>query len=352
MIADSAAVVKSEAAAWAARAGDLAAWAWRVLVNRTDAWGGYWRLDQPDGTHGKAKQWTKPRESQRGLRFLEGDDLARHFRGQCLADLVGLHTTSPANRCRWGVIDIDHHGPDSPDPALNERAALGWWQRLGALGLGPLLLDSDGKGGYHLWVVFAQPVPSWRVYWLLHNLTAGFAACGLTAAPEHFPKQPFLQKIPYGNWVRLPGRHHTKPHWTKVFDGGAWQAGDAAIDLLLATEGVSPELIPDALASPPPAKTPARRRPSHRLSSQSSDKGIAAYLAKVPHLAEGQGRHRNAYTAAAFLLRDKGLSEEQALPWLIDWDLGNCPPLGEDELRKQMACALKYGQHPIAGGVA
>jgi hypothetical protein len=45
--------------------------------------------------------------------------------------------------------------------------------------------------------------------------------------------------------MRLPGRHHSRDYWSRVWDGTNWLAGHAAIDFVLALRGDSPDLVPD-----------------------------------------------------------------------------------------------------------
>src|SRR5262249_4516852 len=153
-------------------------------------------------------------------------------------DLIGLHSTAPGNTCRWGALDIDRHGDGGPAPETTLAAALHWFDRLCRLGFRPLLTESNGRGGYHLRVIFLGPVPSPPVFAFMRRLVADHAALGLTAPPETFPKQPTVappgQNGQYGNWLRLPGQHHTHDHWSLVWDGGRWLEGHAAIDRILA----------------------------------------------------------------------------------------------------------------------
>src|SRR5262249_826618 len=116
--------------AWTARAEELARWAWGLLVNRRDCWGRYGR---------------GPRTAKGGL---TRDVLRLPFRRGLRNDRVGLHSTAPDDTCRWAAIDIDAHPGDLVNPAANLTAALTWYSRLAALGLRPLLTDSNGGGGY------------------------------------------------------------------------------------------------------------------------------------------------------------------------------------------------------------
>ena len=66
---------------------------------------------------------------------------------------------------------------------------------------------------------------------------------------EQFPKQSVLtEHVRYGNWLRLPGRHHTRDHWARAWDGSRWLAGAACCEYLLAHDGDEPALIPADVA--------------------------------------------------------------------------------------------------------
>jgi hypothetical protein len=127
-----------------------------------------------DGTTGRlGPQTTQRLPSRRGREFLTEAMLARHFAGSRRGDIVGLHTTSTDNKSRWGAFEVHWHGPTSPAPAVNLAAALAWYGLLRQLGFLPLLTGSNGQGGYHLLVLFGEPVPPAKV-----------TAAGITARNE------------------------------------------------------------------------------------------------------------------------------------------------------------------------
>jgi hypothetical protein len=330
---------RDKAAAWAIRAGELAEWAWGRMVNRADVWGRY----------GDAGTYTAPRKSLRGLVYLTEADVARHFRAAGRDDILGVHTTSPDNLSRWSAVDIDQHGPGGNDPAANLAAALAWHQRARALGFCPILTTSNGAGGSHLRVIFHEPVPTPRAFAFARWLVRDHARPGLPAPPETFPKQPEIKPGGCGNWLRLPGRHHKRDHWSQVWGGGRWLDGAAAVAWLLSVEGDSPGLIPrEAEQRPETARGPRpyfRPRPSGNLSDR-----VAAYLRRLPNLGEGQGRDDIGYRFACFLVRDLALGDEAAREWLRRWDAGNRPPKGEAEVAKWIASARQYGQRPVGCG--
>ena len=67
---------------------------------------------------------------------------------------------------------------------------------------------------------------------------------GLNEQPETFPKQPEIPTGKFGNWIRLPGRHHTRDHWSKVWDGRNWLEGIDAVEWILQIKGTSADMIP------------------------------------------------------------------------------------------------------------
>jgi hypothetical protein len=342
--------------AWAERSRELAGWTWTRLVNRHDAWGGYRPLHLRDENIPNGKIWTKPAKSERGQKVLTEEILARHFAGRDVGHLIGLHSTSPENTSRWAAVDIDHHSDQSTDPRTNQAAALGWYQKLAALGFAPLLTDSNGEGGFHLLAIFAEPIATKRVLAFVRWLVSDHGQYGLPSPPETYPKQARIKPGRYGNRLRLPGRHHTKDHWSRVWNGQRWLEGGAAIDRLIVVEGASQELIPLAARAFLPPEPARQVVPQFRPVRPVTDglhgltRRIQAYVARLPNLCEGQGRDDIAYRLAAFLVRDLELSDDSALPWLRQWDAGNQPPKGDARLREIIQSAHTYGTRAYGCG--
>lgn len=227
---------------WRSRAHELGHWAMRTMVNRTDVWGRYLQLEQrkigPDGVPHNAI--TAPFKQERGKVFLQESSLVKHFQAKKDGVSLGLHAMSAQRSSRWMAVDIDLHDvlDDSVTPEGNFAAALHWWNELRALGLDPLLMDSNGRGGFHLLVLFAQPMTTESVYHYLKGLVADYERRGLDSMPETFPKQ--FKTGHYGSWLRLPGRHHSRPHYSRVWNDDPsedepWLEGHAAIDRILET---------------------------------------------------------------------------------------------------------------------
>jgi hypothetical protein len=337
---------------WQARAVVLADWTLARLTNRTDCWGGYRPLAErgreytrSDGSKSNlSNSTTRKGKLTRGL-------LIRHYRGATPEHVLGLHSTSPDNTCLTGALDIDRHDNSPIAAEVTEAAALAWFHKLQTLGFCPLLTDSNGRGGFHLRALFCEPVPSAKVYAFLRWLVADHASYGLTAPPETFPKQPRLAEGRFGNWLRLPGRHHTREHWARVWDGSSWLDGAAAVEHLLALRGNSPLLIPTIAESPSPNRRMHRPTILPRFEGDALGQRVAAYLSRLPNLSEGQGRDDLAYQFAAFLVRDLSLTDDVALGWLERWDAGNSPPKGSDRLRDVIASAHAYGHRAYGSGL-
>jgi hypothetical protein len=222
---------------WCDRAVELAEWVMTHLVNRTDVWGRYVRRKGDDTT----QVVTVPFRDERGKTFLDLDSLRKHFRTRQPSGQLGLHSASSDLTSRWLAIDVDRHDPDdewSVTPEGNLAAVRGWRDVLVAQGLDPLLMDSNGIGGFHLLVVFAEPMSTASVHLFGSRLIADYERRGLDHKPEVFPDKPAWDH--YGDWLRLPGRHHSRPHYTRVWNDEPyteepWLVGHEAIDRLLAT---------------------------------------------------------------------------------------------------------------------
>ncbi|MEM6474147.1 MAG: hypothetical protein AAF802_31710 [Planctomycetota bacterium] len=226
---------------WRARAKELASWTAQSLVNRTDVWGRYLSKRSRHENMGRRNHAvTVPFREERGKVFLGEDSLEKHFKTRDVGGVLGLHSSGSDLTSRWFAVDIDLHDDDdlSVSPEGNFAAAKSWHQALAQAGFDPLLLDSNGRGGFHLLIVLESPMSTASVHQFAVHLTADWAKRGLDTAPEVFPGQTKWDH--YGSWLRLFGRHHTHDHYTRVFDDEPWAdppwlEGHEAIDRILAT---------------------------------------------------------------------------------------------------------------------
>ena len=242
---------------WRERATELAEWTLLRLVNRTDVWGRYLKKRHRTNKAGeKNNAITAPFSSERGKVFLGLSSLEKHFKTRDGGGVLGIHSASRDGSSRWLGIDIDLHDDDdlSVTREGNFVAARGWWQQLVDAGFDPLMMDSNGRGGYHIWVVFEHPMITKTVRRFATDLVANYSVRGLDASPDLFPKT--YREGHYGSWLRLPGRHHSHLHYHRVWndelwdEDNRWLEGHEAIDRLLRTRPAPNEVCRKAGLEP------------------------------------------------------------------------------------------------------
>jgi len=289
-----------------------------LLVNRADAYGAY---------HGSGEAYT-------AKQTLTADVLRQHFRGH---RSVGLHLISKANTCRFCAFDVDaHHGEN---PVENEKIARSIVEQLSALGYEPILLDSDGRGGFHVLVIFEAPAPSRDVHALGHDV----APDGV----EFFPKQDEVNdSTPLGSWLRLPGRHPARDHWTRAIVNGKSLNWEDTAEFL--TDPPTSPLPPRASGTSPvagdkPTSTPTARTPGNRRSA-----------AKVAEAAEIPKGYRNdALASLAGSFRRPGMTEKEIGVALLAVNAGRCrPPLPDGDVLRIAASVAGYAADDVMEIVA
>ena len=215
---------------WKRYSGALSEWAWSRLVNRHDAWGGYRKL-----SNGSIKTYTDKRPVTKPA-------LVDHFRGVLVR---GLHSISLEGTCKWLGLDIDAHGQKTEEQiAVNEAFAVERFNYLRAAGFNPLL-ESNKRGGYHLWLFFSKTITSEAAYRVSSALQSTWPG-DEKELPEQRPDRADrnTDKGFGGSGLRIPGRHHTRDEWAKVFDGSTWLEGAAACRYILSLNGDDPERLP------------------------------------------------------------------------------------------------------------
>lgn len=338
--------VAAERAGFRQHAAALARWTFDHLTVRTDVWGGYWPLHLREN---RAKVRTCPPVKLRGARSLTADVLQRHFEGNDVGDIVGLHSTSRNNECRAGAFDGDSHGDDVDLVALSTGATL-LCEWLAESGVAPLLVDSDGVGGWHIRFYFDRLVPAADLHRWLHEFALRCErACGIR--PECYPKQGTLPPGGFGNWLRLPGLHHTRDHVSAVCrPGEPWSlGGDAAETILHRWPATPADVVPPLSAWPQPEHVPATGTPVVSLEDVPRDRArvIAAYCRKLPHGAAGTCRSDRLFSLARFLRHAMQCTSVEALPILHGWNGGNTPPLPTEKVTATWENAARYADRPV-----
>ncbi len=254
---------------WQRYADKLAEWAMERLVNRRDVWSQYTLKD------GEVRVVMLPIKERRkaGTDMVTLKKLTRHFAGKAVSHLIGLHSISDHRTAKWFTIDIDLHDKtvvNADEIAwANFAAAREWSKRLRNDGFDPILMDSDGAGGFHVWVLLDKEYPLADVYDYVNGVRSDWENFGLPRKPEVFPPKREVEDddLPYA--LRLPGRHHTRLHFTRVWNFDSigendWLDGGEAIEALLAAD---PKPLPKTkrkrkvVAAPRKAKpkAPARK---------------------------------------------------------------------------------------------
>ncbi|WP_353268639.1 hypothetical protein [Gemmatimonas sp.] len=298
----------------------------RHLVNRRDVWGAYKRPEHRASN--TQHTYTAPAVAKRGAVTLDDWRLERHVRGMSVGDVVGVHSTSADDTSRFLAFDLDAHG--QPERAYLDRLTLAacWLAtQLDNAGAVPLIEDSNGAGGYHVWIYFPDPMPTAQVYaWA--DALAERARLDFGVAVETYPKQSSARGA-YGNWLRLPGRHHTRAHWSRVARvNGEWQSGADAVRTLLEWPATAVAVVPPLSAWPLRSTgittgSTASAIPTDRAPI------IRAYLRKLPHGNAGTERSNKLFALARFLRYGMRCTDAEALPILRAWNRGNAPPLDE-----------------------
>jgi hypothetical protein len=223
---------------WHCRAAELARWVLVRVVNRTDRRGGYYKDND-----GKTRQVTYPSKGPRP-NTVTTHLLTGHFRATETRHVIGFHALGSDSHGKWVGIDIDNHD-DKGDPKANQKFALAIYACLVELGFRPLLYESNGKGGYHLVVLFSTPVLGRILYQFARWLVREHQEHGFEKPPETFPKQEELgEGKEWGSWLRVVGRHHTYDIWPRVWNGAEWIVGETAVGHVLSLTGDNPDLIP------------------------------------------------------------------------------------------------------------
>jgi hypothetical protein len=227
---------------WLHYADRLAEWTMDHLVNRRDVWSQY------IVKNGEVSVVMLPVKERRksGAEMVTMNKLRRHYSGRAISHLIGLHSISDHSTCKWFAIDIDLHDENVSNAdeiaAANFAAALEWSEKLRSQGMDPILIDSNGVGGYHIWTLLDKEYLLEDTYNFADALRSNWEELNLPRKPEIFPPKPHVEKddLPYG--LRLPGRHHYRPYYSRIYNFDAlegeneWLEGGEAIEIMLATK--------------------------------------------------------------------------------------------------------------------
>jgi hypothetical protein len=186
-----------------------------------------------------------PERRKLGTDMVTLTKLHRHFCGRSPAHLIGLHSISDHSTCKWFAVDIDLHDESLPGAdemaEANFAAAMEWAERLREMGMDPMVMDSNGVGGYHVWVLLDKEYPLADTFDFADNLRSNWEELRLPRKPEIFPPKRAVEPDDLPYTLRTPGRHHTRHHYTRIWNFDAsdseneWLEGGDAIEAMMAT---------------------------------------------------------------------------------------------------------------------
>ena len=211
--------------AWQSYCRELAAWAWERLAIKRDRHGKY-------SADGNAAWSSSP---------VTREILATHFAGVVT---IGLGATSLEDQCISVAWDFDNH-VDDVATSKNLAYAIVIANRLFGMGFRAIIVeDSDGKGSIHVWLLFSSPIPAATAHRFATSIARDYARHGLKKI-ECFPKNSTVQHTDAkcGHYLRIPGKHHKRDHWSRFWRNGEWLSQENSVRLLLSLTGDDPVLL-------------------------------------------------------------------------------------------------------------
>jgi hypothetical protein len=119
------------------------------------------------------------------------DLIEQHLNGEpCL----GAHPISLENQCKWIGWDLD----------TKEKADVVYSRAIKRYPKTAVLLNSTGGRGYHIRIFFNRSIPAEDANRLARELVEGIEGV------EYYPKQAWISKRGFGNFMRLPLGKHQK----------------------------------------------------------------------------------------------------------------------------------------------
>ena len=307
----------------------LAQWTSDCLINRRDVYGLY--LPTGQALTGPPANNTPRPDRQHEINLLDSQ-LTAHFSG---GDILGVHAIGLDDCCMWAAWDVDAHS-DADNPEQNWRDVLTICERLEARSFRPLVTASNGRGGYHVRVIFAEPQPAAATYHFAREILGELNH-------EAFPKSESYAGTTGqcgGGYLRLPGKHHKRDYWSACWDGSRWLDWADSVDWICSFRGDD-----ITLPEPPPKPEPQPQPVQLFDNSGDIDKRVRAYVDTVGNVTEGS-RNTEAFTLAGKLRASFDLGEDQLRRYVSEWNQGNAPPLPQAELLDVIESSRVNGKQP------
>ena len=267
---------------------------------------------------------------------------------RCDAAEQGSLTTDQDILCRrWILIDVDPVRASSISSSDEEKShaedvALTAYQHLKDLGWPrPIVVDSGN--GWHLYFRVDLPVDDGDlVKHVLHALAERFDTDRAKIDTSVFNPSR-ISKLP-GTKSRKGDDIAARPHrWSRIFN---------TPDVVLPVSREQLEAVAAEHRNKQPSKAGPPKGQGLRLNAKtiSTGKGKSvidrarAYLLTMPSAVAGQNGHGATYNAACRLVKGFALSNDEALPLLLEWNERCSPPWTEAELRHKLESAQQSGE--------
>jgi len=172
--------------------------------------------------------------------------IKKHLSGKTT---IGSYSNSTDNTSKWLGIDLDNHPKDNePDMSKENLIILkNIVKVIKTLKLSFCVEDSDGNGGWHIYIIFNTAIDSKKAFALgnkivndakildkelINILQDEKQVSEMYRKIERFPKQAFVKVDGFGNQLRIPGKHHKSNHYSRFVD-------ENTLALLEGSEGIA-----------------------------------------------------------------------------------------------------------------
>lgn len=156
---------------WKDNSSALARWTQGKLLDRDDAYGYYYGTSEP--YDGRRDAQSAKRDGK-----LSTTKLIEHYKGN--GERIGLYCYDIVGGGKWCCVDIDAHKEVLVD---NWDDVVKICSILDGFGIQPLIEHSNGKFGFHIWIIFTDKID----VAVLRSIVT-YLIKDLTAKPEVFPK--------------------------------------------------------------------------------------------------------------------------------------------------------------------
>lgn len=315
-----------------------------LFVHRDDVFAEQWyRANTGEGGYLKATTKTCPgtpcptRCEHQVAKPLTDREIKEHIQGR---KTLGVYQLGEGDTVKWVCFDVDKDKTLGKhlDPATLSANAQEQVRRLAKrcheLKLPPVVEDS-GNRGYHVWLLFAAPIPA--------SIAQAVGQFVLEGTPlldglhiELFPKQ--ISTRSFGNLVKLPLGLHRKSQRRAVFVNRQFAPLADQWRFLQTAPRVDPAIMA-ATVDWYDLKPVSIRRQIETKTDYATGFRAPLCLIKMLHEGIGDGMRDVGTFKIACYLRDRGLPESYAHTLMQDWDKHNDPPLGEERVTIKVTSA-------------